>query len=124
MNHTDKGVRYLCLWVDGKTGGGWLITKHKASDALQRIHQRQVDIVNIDFEGLFKTRISYKLFRISNNYQPPSLNGTFRRLIRNSGLLKGKEEQTRIPYSLRHTYVTLELIENRTDIHIGKADGQ
>jgi integrase len=115
--HTDKGVRYLRLWVDGKTGGRWLIAKHKALEALQRLHQRQADIANIEFEDLFKTRISYKLFRISKNYQPPSLNGTFRRLMRDSGLLKSKEEQTRTLYSLRHTYATLELIENRTDIH-------
>jgi hypothetical protein len=26
--HTDKGVRYLRIWVDGKTGGRWLIAKH------------------------------------------------------------------------------------------------
>jgi integrase len=115
--HTDKGVRYLRLWVDGKTGGRWLIAKHKALDALQRLHQRQADIANIDFEDLFKTRIPHKLFRIRNNYQPPSLNGTFRRLMRESGLLKGNEGQTRTLYSLRHTYATLELIENRTDIH-------
>jgi integrase len=115
--HTDKGVRYLRLWVDGKTGGRWLIAKHKALDALQRLHQRQTDIANIEFEDLFKTRIPHKLFRISNNYQPPSLNGTFRRLMRDSGLLKSKEGQTRTLYSLRHTYATLELIENRTDLH-------
>ncbi len=115
--HTDKGVRYLRLWVDGKTGGRWLIAKHKAIEALQRLHQRQADIANIEFEDLFKTHIPHKLFRISNNYQPPSLNGTFRRLMRDSGLLKSKEEQTRTLYSLRHTYATLELIENRTDIH-------
>ncbi len=75
--------------------GRWLIAKHKALDALQRLHQRQADIAKMDFEDLFKTRIPHKLFRISNNYQPPSLNGTFRRLMRDSGLLKGKEGQTR-----------------------------
>ena len=35
----------------------------------------------------------------------------------NSGLEKNGEGQTRTLYSLRHTYATLELIENRTDIH-------
>jgi integrase len=37
--------------------------------------------------------------------------------MRDSGLLKSKERQTRTLYSLRHTYASLELIENRTDIH-------
>lgn len=29
--HTDKGVRYIRIWVNGKTGGRWLIAKHKAT---------------------------------------------------------------------------------------------
>ena len=28
--HTEKGVRYLRIWADGKTGGRWLIAKHAA----------------------------------------------------------------------------------------------
>ena len=115
--HTDKEVRYLRLWVDGKTGGRWLIAKHKAVEALQRLHARQADIAQMGFEEVFRARIKQKLFRISDGYQPPSLNGTFRRLMRDSGLLKSNEGQTRTLYSLRHTYATLELIENRTDIH-------
>lgn len=39
--HTDKGVRYLRIWVNGKTGGRWLIAKHKAVDVLRRLHARQ-----------------------------------------------------------------------------------
>ena len=60
----------------------------------------------------------YKLFRISNGYQPVSLNGTFRRLMRDSCLLKDDAGQTRTLYSLRQTYATLELLNNSTDIHI------
>jgi hypothetical protein len=89
--HTDKQVRYLRLWIDGKTGGRWLIAKHKAVEVLERLHKRQTDICNIEFEELFKTRVKHKLFRISNNYQPPSLNGTFRLLMRDCGLLKSNE---------------------------------
>jgi integrase len=42
--HTDKRVRYLRIWVDGKTGGRWLIAKHRAVDVLKRLHARQRDI--------------------------------------------------------------------------------
>ena len=41
--HTDKDIRYLRIWVSGKTGGRWLIAKHKAIDALKRLHSRQVE---------------------------------------------------------------------------------
>ena len=44
------------------------------------------------------------------------VNGTFRRLMRDSGLLKTAEGQNRILYSLRHTYATLELLRGAMDI--------
>ncbi len=115
--HTDKGVHYLRVWVDGKTGGRWLIAKHRAVDVLKRLHERQTDVKSIVFEDIFATRVPHKLFRLSDGYQPVSLNGTFRRLMRDTGLLKNSEGQNRTLYSLRHTYATMELLRNSTDIH-------
>lgn len=115
--HTDKGVRYLRIWVNGKTGGRWLIAKHKAVDVLRRLHARQTDIASVAFDNLFAERVPHLLFRFSDGYQPPSLNGTFRRLMRDTGLLKNEQGQTRTLYSLRHTYATLELLRHSTDIH-------
>jgi integrase len=115
--HTDKGVRYLRIWVDGKTGGRWLIAKHRAVDVLKRLHARQTDVKHIAFDDLFAQRVPHLLFRFADGYQPPSMNGTFRRLMRDTGLLKNTEGQTRTLYSLRHTYATFELLNNKTDIH-------
>jgi integrase len=115
--HTDKGVRYLRIWVDGKTGGRWLIAKHRAVDVLMRLHARQTDLKHISFENLFAERVPHLLFRFADGYQPPSMNGTFKRLMRDTGLLKNTEGQTRTLYSLRHTYATFELLRNSTDIH-------
>jgi integrase len=115
--HTDKGVRYLRVWVDGKTGGRWLIAKHRAVDVLKRLHARQTDIASVAFDNLFAERVPHLLFRFSDGYQPPSLNGTFRRLMRDTGLLKNEQGQTRTLYSLRHTYATFELLRGGTDIH-------
>ena len=115
--HTDKGVRYLRIWVDGKTGGRWLIAKHRAVEVLKRLHARQTDLKHIAFDALFAERVPHKLFRFSDGYQPPSLNGTFRRLMRDTGLLKNEDGQTRTMYSLRHTYATFELLRGGTDIH-------
>ena len=115
--HTKADVRYLRIWVDGKTGGRWLIAKHRAVDVLQRLHSRQRDIAEVSFETTLTTRVPQLLFRFSDGYQPSSLNGTFRRLMRDSGLEKNTEGQTRTLYSLRHTYATLQLLNNSTDIH-------
>jgi integrase len=115
--HTKDGVRYLRIWVDGKTGGRWLIAKHSAVDVLRRLHARQRDIASVSFETLFQQRVTEPLFRFSDGYQPQSFVGTFRRLMRDSGLLKDGEGQNRTLYSLRHTYATMELLRKGTDIH-------
>jgi integrase len=72
--HTDKGVRYLRIWVYSKTGGRWLIAKHRAVEVLKRLHARQKEIAGMSFETTFAERVPYKLFRFSDGYQPPSLN--------------------------------------------------
>jgi len=82
-----------------------------------RLHSRQRAHNDIEFEQLLKERTAHKLFTFSNGYQPPSLNGIFRPLMRDSGLEKDAEGQARTLYSLRHTYATLKLIENRIDLH-------
>jgi integrase len=115
--HTKDGVRYLRVWVDGKTGGRWLIAKHAAVDVLKRLHARQRDIAGVPFEDVLVTRVPHLLFRFSDGHQPHSLVGTFRKLMRDSGLLLDSAGQTRTLYSLRHTYATLALLEGGTDIH-------
>ena len=115
--HTHKDIKYLRVWVSGKTGGRWLIAKHRAVEVLRRLHARQKDISGLEFETVLTKRVPQLLFRFSNGYQPHDLRGTFRRLLRDCGLLKDAQGQTRTLYSLRHTYATLELLNNSTDIH-------
>ena len=115
--HTDKGVRYLRIWVDGKTGGRWLIAKHKAVDVLRRLHARQKDICHLSFETTLESRVPQLLFRFSEGHQPHSLVGTFRRLMRDSGLALDANGDNRTLYSLRHTYATLEMLRGEVDIH-------
>ena len=115
--HTHEGKKYLRIWVDGKTGGRWLIAKHRAVEPLKRLHQRQRDISRIAWADLLSSSVKQPVFRFSNGYQPTSLNGAFERLLRDAGLLKGEGAQNRTLYSLRHTYATLELMEGNVDIH-------
>ena len=120
--HTQEGKRYLRIWVNGKTGGRWLIAKHAAVAVLERLHARQTALnsqsleTTLHSEGVEKSA-NHLLFTFSNGYQPTSLNGAFKRLMRDSGLLKDADGQNRTLYSLRHTYATLELLRANTDIH-------
>ena len=114
--HTDKDVRYIRIWVNGKTGGRWLIAKHRAVDVLNRLRERQEDVKHLSLDELLATPVQTKLFVFNNGYQAPSLNGTFRRLMRDSGMALDANGQNRTLYSLRHTYATQELFAG-TDIH-------
>jgi integrase len=125
--HTDKSVRYLRIWVNGKTGGRWLIAKHRAVDVLNRLRHRQKSVTHLTLDEVLASPVQSKLFVFSDGYQAPSLNGTFRRLMRDSGMALDANGKNRTLYSLRHTYATQELFAG-TDIHtlakqMGKRSG-
>ena len=61
--------------------------------------------------------IPHLLFRFSDGHQPHSLVGTFRRLMRDSGLALDANGDNRTLYSLRHTYATLAMLRGEVDIH-------
>jgi integrase len=110
-------VRYLRIWVTGKTGGRWLIAKHRAVDVLKRLHSRQKAVYDIPFDRLFESRAPQRIFVMADGHQPLRIDGTFKKLMRDSGLAMSQDGQMRTLYSLRHTYATLELLEKKTDIH-------
>jgi integrase len=110
--YTHEGKKYLRLWVSGKTGGRWLIAKHEARAALERLQQRQSKLKLITFDELLSSRVKDPVFVTVSGYQPQRIDGTFRRLLRDSGLEIGETRQRRTLYSLRHTYATLELLNN------------
>lgn len=115
--HTQNGTRYLRIWVDGKTGGRWLIAKHRAIEVLQRLHSRQRDICQMPLDEVLTSRVPHLLFRFSDGHQPHSFVGTFRKLMRDSGLALDVNGDNRTLYSLRHTYATLEMLRGEVDIH-------
>lgn len=113
--YVSDGVKYLRIWVSGKTGGRWLIAKHSLLPVLERLHSRQRDISTKEFDSVLGRHPAY-LFRSSDLRRPYSFNGLFSRLLKACGLLKNTADQTRTLYSLRHTYATTELLAG-TDIH-------
>ena len=115
--HTHQGKKYLRLWVSGKTGGRWLIAKHEARAALERLQQRQSKLKALTFDELLSSRIKDPVFVTSSGYQPNRIDGTFKRLLRDCELEIGETGQRRTLYSLRHTYATQELLKNSIGIH-------
>ena len=71
----------------------------------------------MSFEQLLTSNCSQQVFRCADLHQPARVDGMFKRLLKDTGLLLTDNGQVRTLYSLRHTYATLELLENGTDIH-------
>lgn len=107
--------RYLRVWVSGKTGPRYLIAKHQALPALQRILiWQRLDYRDLD--SVIDARIDKLVFAFPDGTVPFQLEGVFRRLMRDSGLALDAAGRNRTLYSLRHTYATFALAAG-VDIH-------
>ena len=113
--YSSEGQRYIRVWVDGKTGGRWLIAKHEAEAVLIKLHSLQPDIADKPIEQVMGRDTKY-LFRRPDGQRPRTFNGMFSKLMRESGLRWNHTNQSRTLYSLRHSYATMELLAE-TDIH-------
>jgi integrase len=115
---TKNKERYLQLTVSGKTKKRSLIALHNAENYLRRIQQRSADIAELSFDDLLKQKRDIYVFRLRDGSRPHSLVGTFRQLMRDSGLDKDRDVKSRRTlYSFRHSYATAALIEERVDIY-------
>lgn len=114
--HYEGDQRYLRIWVSGKTGGRWLIAKHRVAMALERLAQRQETVAR-SLEQAIHDKLPRKVFAFDDGSQPYGFQGTFKRLLSAAGMVKDKSSgEPRTLYSLRHTYATMELLAG-TDIH-------
>ena len=109
--YASEGQRYIRVWVDGKTGGRWLIAKHEAEAVLIKLHSLQPDIAGKPIELVMGRNTKY-LFRRPDGQRPRTFNGMFSKLMRESGLRWNHTNQSRTLYSLRHSYATMELLES------------
>ena len=115
---SNTGKRYLRIWVTGKTGARYLIAKHNVKEALDRLLSREALFNGKTLDEVLNEKHDVPLFKFKDGTQPKSFHTTFIWLMKASGLLKDSATgQNRTLYSLRHTYATLELIENKTDAH-------
>jgi integrase len=65
--HTDKGQRYLRIWVSGKTGG---IAKHRAAQALERLAERGM---GMSLETAIQAQSPKRVFTLDDGSQPYAL---------------------------------------------------
>jgi len=109
-------VRYLRIWVTGKTGGRWLIAKHRAAEALARLAQRQAVGANLDLA--IEAKSDRHVFSLSNGQLPTSMHTSFELLLKDTGMrVDPTTGKNRSLYSLRHCYATMSLMDGQMDMH-------
>ena len=113
--HYAGEKRYLRVWVSGKTGPRYLIAKHQAIPALERLADWQ-DLGFADLDGVINARLDRLVFAYPDGGTPYQMEGVFRTLMRDSGLALDTAGKNRTLYSLRHTYATFALASG-VDIH-------
>ena len=113
--NTD-GQRFLQFTVNGKTGERTLIARHSTQDYLERLQLRNPAISKLSFDGLIKKRVDDFVFKLRDGTTTENLGATFRHLMRDSGLNKGKNKNLTL-YSLRHTYAHFAILEEGIDIY-------
>lgn len=106
----------LLMHVSGKTGPREAIPRANCIRFLRRIQLRANDLKDMTFEQAIKQ--DKHVFRTASGVRSINLHQTFRKLMKDSGLMKcPKTGQNRTLYSLRHLYISQALINGRTDIH-------
>jgi integrase len=115
---TKDGQRYLQLTVDGKVGKRQAIARHNTEDYLRRLQSRRPHLAGLTFEQLLRKKVNEKVFVLEDGTETASLAGTFRGLMKDSGLDKDREaKEKRSLYSLRHTYAHLSILRERMDVY-------
>ena len=112
---TNSDGRFLQFTVNGKTGKRQPIARHNTQDYLERLQLRNPAISKLSFDALLKKRVDDFVFKLRDGTTSKHLNGTFRHLMRDSGLNKNGENKTL--YSLRHTYAHLAILEENMDVY-------
>ncbi len=115
--YEKDGVRYLQIYVDGKTGSRELIARHSAIRYFERILQRHPKLSKMTLDEVIEKRIDEFVFSIDQKTACTTLASTFKVLLTDSGLLtEPNTGDDRTLYSFRHFYITQALIHKRMPI--------
>jgi integrase len=115
---TKDGHKYLQLTVNGKTGKRQAIARHNTQDYLRRLQMLRPHLAKYSFDTLLKKNLTEKVFVLEDGTATNSLAGTFRGLMKDSGLDKHRSvKEKRSLYSLRHSYAHMSILQGEMDVY-------
>jgi integrase len=114
----EKGVKYIALHVNGKTGQREVIARHSTAYYLNRLRCRTEAWADGSFEDFLKKRKDEYVFRVDGKDMTGAFGKMFARLLERYDLLHDtKMGKERTLYSLRHYYATMALTYERMSIY-------
>lgn len=112
----SKGERFIRIKLDkGKTGPRVVIANHDVRGTLENIKSRFPHLASRTLGEM--TDVDEHVFRIPDGTQPKDWHGAFQLLLERAELLRDSKGQKRSLYSLRHTYATFMLEQQKIDLH-------
>ena len=124
---TKKGVQYLGITVNGKTGPRHVTVRHGAIRYFDRLRCMNEEWAKLSLEDFLKLRLDAYVFRVEGkdrkgNVVQKDMTTTFGRmfprLLTRANMLNDKETgKARTLYSLRHMYATFALTYNRMSVY-------
>jgi integrase len=114
----EKGVKYIAMHVDGKTGQREVIARHSTAYYLNRLRCRTAAWAEGSFEDFLKLRKEDYVFRVDKKDMTGAFSKIFTRFLERFELLHDtKTNKKRTLYSLRHYYATMALTHERMSIY-------
>jgi integrase len=114
----EKGVKYIAMHVDGKTGQREVIARHSTAYYLNRLRCRTAAWAEGSFEDFLKQRKDDYVFRVDKKDMTGAFSKIFTRFLDRFELLHDtKTNKKRTLYSLRHYYATMALTFERMSIY-------
>ena len=114
----EKGVRYLALNVNGKTGHREVIARQNTFRYLDRLRLANHEWQNGTFEEFIGAKHDAYVFRLNDKDMTTTFGRMFSRFLSNQELqYDARTGKERTLYSLRHYYATMALTYDRMTIY-------
>jgi integrase len=114
----EKGVRYLALNVNGKTGHREVIARQNALHYLDRLRKLNSEWQDGTFEEFIAKKVDAYVFRVKGKDMTTTFGRMFARFLQNNELqYDARTGKERTLYSLRHYYATMALAYDRMTIY-------
>lgn len=114
----EKGVKYLAMHVNGKTGVREVIARHSTAHYLNRLRCRKAGWEQGSFEDFLKQGKDEYVFRVDGKDMSNTFGKMFARFLLRYELLHDRNTgKERTLYSLRHYYATMALTYERMSIY-------